>query len=235
MQEIGVETTPKIMSFDDFLTVRRAGDFDVVVRGFRWGPSGASGDQRQLFHGDPPGGFNVMGYRSDEYDELDDRQRVEFDDQARTQLQIELSAIAWGTTSRSGSFVFSKSRSPTTPGCTTSARAIMAAPTGASRSFGKKRRRPESARESCGTAPEIITATGLWTALELSRRMSRLLPRVSALQRVTADPELDFGSRASNLTNLLSFISEKPARLLRGKVGSRDLASAVLPPLRVKL
>ena len=96
MQEIGVETTPKIMSFDDFLTVRRAGDFDVVVRGFAVGePSGASGDQRQLFHGDPPGGFNVMGYRSDEYDELDDRQAREFDDQARTQLQIELSAIAW--------------------------------------------------------------------------------------------------------------------------------------------
>jgi peptide/nickel transport system substrate-binding protein len=92
-QGVGVEVArTNVVSFDEALALTRTGDFDVFIQFLRWGPSGAQG---QLFHGDPPGGFNVMGYKSNEYDELDDLQAREFDNQARTELQIELSAIAW--------------------------------------------------------------------------------------------------------------------------------------------
>ncbi|MDF3041742.1 MAG: extracellular solute-binding protein family 5, partial [Thermomicrobiales bacterium] len=94
-QEIGVDASWQIISFEDVLPRTRAGDFDVYIQFLRGGPSGSQG---ALFHGDPPGGLNFMRYQNDEYDRLDDLQTQEFDDETRTKLLIELSAIAWNDT-----------------------------------------------------------------------------------------------------------------------------------------
>jgi peptide/nickel transport system substrate-binding protein len=91
-EEIGVDASSRVISFNDVLPRTQAGDFDVFIQFLRWGPSGSQG---LLFHGEPKGGFNVMGYKSDDYDELDDRQAREFNDEVRTEQLIQLSEISW--------------------------------------------------------------------------------------------------------------------------------------------
>ena len=66
--------------------------FDILIRNLRWDPSGNQGN---LFHGDPRGAANIMGWQNEEYDRLDDQQRREIDPAKRRELLIELANLAW--------------------------------------------------------------------------------------------------------------------------------------------
>jgi peptide/nickel transport system substrate-binding protein len=91
-RDIGINASWQVISFNDVLPRTRAGDFDVYIQFLRGGPSGGQG---ALFRSDPPGSLNFMGYQNDEYDRLDDLQAQEFNEEARRELLIRLSEIAW--------------------------------------------------------------------------------------------------------------------------------------------
>jgi peptide/nickel transport system substrate-binding protein len=67
-------------------------DFDVMIRNARWDQSGNQGD---LFGGDPPGGSNLMGWSNAEYDRLNDLQLHECDPAKRRAILIEMSNLVW--------------------------------------------------------------------------------------------------------------------------------------------
>ena len=67
-------------------------DFDVLIRFARFG---CDGNQRNLFHSTSVRDMNVMGWKSEEYDELDDQQRRELDPMKRRALLVRLSSLAW--------------------------------------------------------------------------------------------------------------------------------------------
>ena len=67
-------------------------DFDVMILNKRWDPSG---NQGSLFRSNPLGGDNLMGWRNDEYDNLDEQQLHECDPGKRRDLLIRMSNLAW--------------------------------------------------------------------------------------------------------------------------------------------
>jgi peptide/nickel transport system substrate-binding protein len=91
--EIGVECTPELIPFQTMLEQMDARDFDMVLLGFSWD---ASGDQGPMFTcAAREGGFNYQDWCNEEYDALQEQQLRELDPDARRELLIQQSQIAW--------------------------------------------------------------------------------------------------------------------------------------------
>jgi peptide/nickel transport system substrate-binding protein len=91
--EIGVECTPELIPFQTMLEQMDARDFDMVLLGFSWDPSG---DQGPMFScAAQEGGFNYAAYCNEEYDALQEQQLRELDPAARRELLIQQSQIVW--------------------------------------------------------------------------------------------------------------------------------------------
>ena len=91
--DIGVECTPELIPFQTMLEQMDARDFDMVLLGFGWDPSG---DQGPMFTcAAQEGGFNYQSYCNEEYDALQEQQLRELDPAARRELLIQQSQIAW--------------------------------------------------------------------------------------------------------------------------------------------
>jgi peptide/nickel transport system substrate-binding protein len=96
-QEIGVEATySQPARWDSVMEhIRRGGsdlNFDVMIRNLRWD---RSGNQSDLFSGDPLGGSNLMGWSNADYDRLNKLQQHECDPVKRRELLIEMSNLVW--------------------------------------------------------------------------------------------------------------------------------------------
>jgi peptide/nickel transport system substrate-binding protein len=91
--EVGIDMLPQAVPFPTLQQRVDDGDYGVALYGFSWSPDGGQG---LMFRCDSfaPEGFNSMRYCNEQYDQLDDQQLRTLDDEARRQLQIELSNIA---------------------------------------------------------------------------------------------------------------------------------------------
>lgn len=92
-REIGIEMIPTAKPFPTLSELAQSGNYQMAVAGFNWTVDGA---QIAMFGCEsvPPQGFNRMNYCNPEYDELENRARVELDPQKRIDLLIEASNIA---------------------------------------------------------------------------------------------------------------------------------------------
>ncbi|MDP9365116.1 MAG: ABC transporter substrate-binding protein [Chloroflexota bacterium] len=90
--EIGVDMLPQAVPFPTLQQRLDDGDFGMALLGFSWSPDGGQGI---MFRCDSfaPEGFNSMRYCNEQYDQLDDQQLRTLDDEARSQLQVQLSNI----------------------------------------------------------------------------------------------------------------------------------------------
>lgn len=91
--EVGIDALPQAIPFPTLQQRVDDGDFGLVLWGFSWSPDGGQGI---MFRCDSfaPNGFNAMRYCNPQYDELDDQMLRTLDDEARRELQIQLSNIA---------------------------------------------------------------------------------------------------------------------------------------------
>jgi len=91
--EVGIDMLPQAVPFPTLQQRVDDGEYDVALFGFSWSPDGGQG---LMFRCDAfaPEGFNSMRYCNEQYDQLDDQQLRTLDDEARRQLQIQLSNIA---------------------------------------------------------------------------------------------------------------------------------------------
>jgi len=90
--EVGIEMIPTAVPFPTLSQNSEAGNFQMAVAGFNWS---VDGSQIAMFGCEsvPPAGFNRFGYCNPEYDELENRARVELDPEARIDLLLEASNI----------------------------------------------------------------------------------------------------------------------------------------------
>ncbi|MBA2519046.1 MAG: hypothetical protein H0V24_05235 [Chloroflexia bacterium] len=93
-RDIGVDMQPSLVDFPSLVeTITVTFDFEVVLLGFSWT---ADGGQGAMFACDSYGNaFNFMRYCSEEWDALEDQQLRELDPEARAQLLVQQSQIAW--------------------------------------------------------------------------------------------------------------------------------------------
>ena len=91
--EVGIDALPQAIPFPTLQDRIDTGEFDAAVWGFGWDPDGGQGS---MFRCDswPPNGFNSGRYCNPAYDELDSEMMRTLDNEARRELQIELSNIA---------------------------------------------------------------------------------------------------------------------------------------------
>ncbi len=91
--ELGIDATPKPVSFSDELipVLTETFDFQMVVLGFTWD---ATGDQSPMFGSAYKGvGYNAVGYNNPEYDRLAGEANRAIDPVARRELLIQASNI----------------------------------------------------------------------------------------------------------------------------------------------
>ncbi|MCA9859730.1 MAG: hypothetical protein KC438_08405, partial [Thermomicrobiales bacterium] len=92
-ETIGVRMKVTSLNGGALISRLEAGDFDVALLAVSLSPDG---NQSALFACDAAStGLNFSHYCSDEWDALDEQQRVEFDANTRTQLLIDQSATVW--------------------------------------------------------------------------------------------------------------------------------------------
>jgi len=91
--EIGVKMEPRSVSGPALLEALETHDFDMAFLAVTTSPDGS---QTSLFSCDAISfGLNFGSFCNEEWDELDDQQRREFDPDARNELLIQQSALIW--------------------------------------------------------------------------------------------------------------------------------------------